>query len=63
MTIVAPDGRRACRRAGADVRSGLCDRLHMQVRELSIQGLLTHLYVPPGLLHGFQALTDAADVC
>jgi dTDP-4-dehydrorhamnose 3,5-epimerase len=23
----------------------------------------THLYVPPGLLHGFQALTDTADVC
>jgi dTDP-4-dehydrorhamnose 3,5-epimerase len=22
-----------------------------------------HLYVPPGLLHGFQALTDDADVC
>lgn len=22
-----------------------------------------HLYVPPGFLHGFQALTDAADVC
>jgi dTDP-4-dehydrorhamnose 3,5-epimerase len=22
-----------------------------------------HLYVPPGLLHGFQALTDQADVC
>jgi dTDP-4-dehydrorhamnose 3,5-epimerase len=22
-----------------------------------------HLYVPPGLLHGFQALTDIADVC
>jgi dTDP-4-dehydrorhamnose 3,5-epimerase len=22
-----------------------------------------HLYVPPGLLHGFQAVTDAADVC
>lgn len=22
-----------------------------------------HLYVPPGLLHGFQALTDTADVC
>jgi dTDP-4-dehydrorhamnose 3,5-epimerase len=22
-----------------------------------------HLYVPPGLLHGFQALTDVADVC
>jgi len=23
----------------------------------------THLYVPPGMLHGFQALTDVADVC
>lgn len=23
----------------------------------------THLYVPPGLLHGFQALTEPADVC
>jgi dTDP-4-dehydrorhamnose 3,5-epimerase len=23
----------------------------------------THLYVPPGLLHGFQALTEQADVC
>ncbi|MDG4663499.1 dTDP-4-dehydrorhamnose 3,5-epimerase family protein [Mycobacterium sp. 236(2023)] len=23
----------------------------------------THLYVPPGMLHGFQALTDTADVC
>jgi dTDP-4-dehydrorhamnose 3,5-epimerase len=22
-----------------------------------------HLYVPPGFLHGFQALTEAADVC
>jgi len=22
-----------------------------------------HLYVPPGFLHGFQALTAAADVC
>lgn len=22
-----------------------------------------HLWVPPGLLHGFQALTDVADVC
>lgn len=22
-----------------------------------------HLYVPPGLMHGFQALTDTADVC
>ncbi|MEU4408456.1 dTDP-4-dehydrorhamnose 3,5-epimerase family protein [Streptosporangium sp. NPDC023963] len=22
-----------------------------------------HLYVPPGLLHGYQALTDQADVC
>jgi dTDP-4-dehydrorhamnose 3,5-epimerase len=22
-----------------------------------------HLYVPPGLLHGFQALTEPADVC
>ncbi len=22
-----------------------------------------HLYVPPGLLHGFQAMTDTADVC
>lgn len=22
-----------------------------------------HLYVPPGLLHGFQAVTDEADVC
>jgi dTDP-4-dehydrorhamnose 3,5-epimerase len=22
-----------------------------------------HLYVPPGLLHGFQALTDLADIC
>ena len=22
-----------------------------------------HLYVPPGLLHGFQALTEEADVC
>jgi dTDP-4-dehydrorhamnose 3,5-epimerase len=22
-----------------------------------------HLYIPPGLLHGFQALTDQADVC
>lgn len=22
-----------------------------------------HLYVPPGLLHGFQALTEQADVC
>lgn len=22
-----------------------------------------HLYVPPGFLHGFQALTDPADVC
>lgn len=22
-----------------------------------------HLYIPPGLLHGFQALTDEADVC
>lgn len=22
-----------------------------------------HLYVPPGFLHGFQALTDEADVC
>lgn len=22
-----------------------------------------HLYVPPGMLHGFQALTDFADVC
>jgi dTDP-4-dehydrorhamnose 3,5-epimerase len=22
-----------------------------------------HLYVPPGFLHGFQALTDVADVC
>ncbi|WP_236794530.1 dTDP-4-dehydrorhamnose 3,5-epimerase family protein [Amycolatopsis sp. GM8] len=22
-----------------------------------------HLYVPPGMLHGFQALTDVADVC
>lgn len=22
-----------------------------------------HLYVPPGMLHGFQALTDSADVC
>ena len=22
-----------------------------------------HLYVPPGLLHGFQALTETADVC
>jgi dTDP-4-dehydrorhamnose 3,5-epimerase len=22
-----------------------------------------HLYVPPGLLHGFQALTDEADIC
>jgi dTDP-4-dehydrorhamnose 3,5-epimerase len=24
---------------------------------------LHHLYVPPGFLHGFQALTEAADVC
>ncbi|MFR9805625.1 dTDP-4-dehydrorhamnose 3,5-epimerase [Pseudonocardia sp. RS010] len=24
---------------------------------------LVHLFVPPGLLHGFQALTDWADVC
>jgi dTDP-4-dehydrorhamnose 3,5-epimerase len=24
---------------------------------------LCHLYVPPGLLHGFQVLTDLADVC
>lgn len=23
----------------------------------------THLFVPPGLLHGFQALTEQADVC
>ncbi|KAA0919358.1 dTDP-4-dehydrorhamnose 3,5-epimerase [Dietzia sp. ANT_WB102] len=23
----------------------------------------THLYVPPGFLHGFQALTEYADVC
>ena len=23
----------------------------------------THLYIPPGLLHGFQALTEHADVC
>jgi dTDP-4-dehydrorhamnose 3,5-epimerase len=23
----------------------------------------THLYVPPGLLHGFQALTETADIC
>ncbi|OAK54739.1 dTDP-4-keto-6-deoxy-D-glucose epimerase [Rhodococcus sp. Eu-32] len=22
-----------------------------------------HLYIPPGLLHGFQALTETADVC
>jgi dTDP-4-dehydrorhamnose 3,5-epimerase len=22
-----------------------------------------HLYIPPGMLHGFQALTDVADVC
>jgi dTDP-4-dehydrorhamnose 3,5-epimerase len=22
-----------------------------------------HLYVPPGMLHGFQVLTDSADVC
>jgi dTDP-4-dehydrorhamnose 3,5-epimerase len=22
-----------------------------------------HLYVPPGLLHGFQALTEVVDVC
>lgn len=22
-----------------------------------------HLYVPPGMLHGFQSLTDVADVC
>ena len=22
-----------------------------------------HLYVPPGLLHGFQALTEQTDVC
>jgi dTDP-4-dehydrorhamnose 3,5-epimerase len=22
-----------------------------------------HLYIPPGLLHGFQALTEFADVC
>jgi dTDP-4-dehydrorhamnose 3,5-epimerase len=22
-----------------------------------------HLYIPPGLLHGFQALTDEADIC
>lgn len=25
--------------------------------------LFWHLYVPPGLLHGFQVLTDVADVC
>ncbi|MGI5284680.1 dTDP-4-dehydrorhamnose 3,5-epimerase family protein [Nonomuraea polychroma] len=25
--------------------------------------LFAHLYVPPGLLHGYQALTDQADVC
>ncbi|WAL63524.1 dTDP-4-dehydrorhamnose 3,5-epimerase family protein [Amycolatopsis cynarae] len=23
----------------------------------------THLYVPPGMLHGFQALSETADVC
>jgi dTDP-4-dehydrorhamnose 3,5-epimerase len=23
----------------------------------------THLYIPPGMLHGFQALTSIADVC
>lgn len=23
----------------------------------------THLYVPPGLLHGYQAMTEQADVC
>jgi dTDP-4-dehydrorhamnose 3,5-epimerase len=22
-----------------------------------------HLYIPPGMLHGFQALTSIADVC
>ncbi|MEV4375420.1 dTDP-4-dehydrorhamnose 3,5-epimerase family protein [Streptosporangium amethystogenes] len=25
--------------------------------------MFVHLYVPPGLLHGYQALTDQADVC
>lgn len=25
--------------------------------------LFWHLYIPPGLLHGFQVLTDYADVC
>jgi dTDP-4-dehydrorhamnose 3,5-epimerase len=24
---------------------------------------LVHLYIPPGFLHGFQALTEVADVC
>lgn len=25
--------------------------------------VFTHLFVPPGMLHGFQALTDEADIC
>jgi dTDP-4-dehydrorhamnose 3,5-epimerase len=34
---------------------------HLQVRLDDAQ--LRHLYVPPGLLHGFQVLSDYADVC
>ncbi|WP_027944644.1 dTDP-4-dehydrorhamnose 3,5-epimerase family protein [Amycolatopsis taiwanensis] len=34
---------------------------HLTVRLDDVE--FTHLYVPPGLLHGFQALTETADVC
>lgn len=34
---------------------------HLAVRLDDME--FTHLYVPPGLLHGFQALTETADVC
>lgn len=34
---------------------------HLAVRLDDVE--FTHLYVPPGLLHGFQALTETADVC
>ncbi|RSM84319.1 dTDP-4-keto-6-deoxy-D-glucose epimerase [Kibdelosporangium aridum] len=35
---------------------------HHEVFQLDDE-TFTHLYIPPGMLHGFQALTPIADVC
>lgn len=45
-----------------DIRPGSPTFGRQQVFELDDDSF-HHLYVPPGFLHGFQALTEVADVC